>query len=41
MDTDLFMDLLTSFGSSASAAAVGKAVRTWVVRRPFGGVENG
>ena len=31
------MDLLTSFGSSASAAAVGKAVGTWAARRQFGG----
>ena len=35
------MDLLASFGSSVTAAAVGKAVGTWASRRPFGGVENG
>jgi hypothetical protein len=34
------MDLLTLFGSSVTAAAVGKAVRTWAARRPFGGVDN-
>jgi len=35
------MDLLTSSGSSVTAAAAGKAVRTWAARRPFGGVNNG
>ena len=35
------MDLLTSSGSSVTATAAGKAVRTWVARRPFGGVNNG
>ena len=35
------MDLLTSSGSLVTAAAVGKAVGTWVVRRPFGGVDSG
>ncbi len=35
------MDLLTSSGSSVTAAAAGKAVGTWVARRPFGGVDNG
>jgi len=35
------MDLLTSSGSSVTAAAAGKAVGTWAARRPFGGVDNG
>ena len=35
------MDLLTSSGSSVTAAAVGKAVGTWAAWRPFGGVDNG
>ena len=35
------MDLLTSSGSSVTAAAAGKAVRTWAAQRPFGGVNNG
>ena len=35
------MDLFTSSGSSITAAAAGKAVGTWAVRRPFGGVDNG
>ena len=35
------MDLLTSSGSSVTAAAAGKAVRTWAVQRPFGGFDNG
>jgi hypothetical protein len=34
------MDLLTLFGSSVAAAAAGKAVGTWAVWRPFGGVDN-
>ena len=35
------MDLLTSSGSSVTAAAAGKAVGTWAARRPFWGVNNG
>ena len=35
------MDLLTSSGSSVTAAAAGKAVGTGAARRPFGGVDNG
>ena len=38
------MDLLTSSGSSVTAGVAGvagKAVETWAVRRPFGGVDNG
>ena len=35
------MDLLTSSGSSVTAAAAGKAVGTCAVQRPFGGVDNG
>ena len=35
------MDLFTSSGSSITAAAAEKAVETWAVRRPFGGVDNG
>ena len=36
------MDLvLTSPGSSVTAAAAGKAVGTWAVRRPFEWVDNG
>jgi hypothetical protein len=35
------MDLLTSSGSSVTAAAAGKAVGTWAAWRPFGGVDNG
>ena len=35
------MDLLTSSGRSVTVAVVGKAVRTWTMQRPFGGVDNG
>ena len=35
------IDLLTSSGSSVTAAAAGKAVRTCAAQRPFGGVDNG
>ena len=35
------MDLLTSSGSSVTAAVAGKAVGTWAARRLFGGVDNG
>ena len=35
------MDLLTSSGSSVTAAATGKAVRIWAAQRPFGGINNG
>jgi hypothetical protein len=35
------MDLLTSSGSSVTAAAAEKAVGTWAARRPFGQVDNG
>ena len=35
------MDLLTLSGSSVTAVAAGKAVGTWVARRPFGGTDNG
>jgi len=35
------MDLLTLSGSSVTAVAAGKAVGTWAVQRPFGGVDNG
>jgi len=35
------MDLLTSSGSSVTAAAAGKAAGTWAAWRPFGGAGNG